>query len=155
MITLERTRDMELVRQIVTHPSVYGRSSDDSAPPPDKFMPVDSEAVYWIVARDDGELLGAWMLHPHNMICYEIHTCLWPCAYGPRALIAADGVRKWIWNNTPCRRIITNVPEDNRIALRFALRAGMKVFGFNEKSIMKHGEVIGQVMLGISAGEGE
>jgi hypothetical protein len=57
---------------------------------------------------------------------------------------------EWIWAHTPCRRIVTNVPEDNRLAYQFALAGGMEVYGRNEASVLKRGRLVDQICLGIS-----
>jgi hypothetical protein len=57
---------------------------------------------------------------------------------------------EWIWHNTPCRRLITNVPADNRLAFQFALSAGMEPYGKNEDSFLKGGKLLDQICLGIS-----
>jgi hypothetical protein len=57
---------------------------------------------------------------------------------------------EWIWRNTPCRRIVTNVPEDNRLAYRFALSAGMIGYGLNRASFQRGGRLLDQHCLGIS-----
>ena len=90
------------------------------------------------------------MLHPHNAICWEIHTCLLPNAWGERGRRAARLLPEWIWQHTPCRRIITNVPDNNRLALRFALAAGMTEIGVNAASFLKNGKLRDQTLLGIS-----
>jgi RimJ/RimL family protein N-acetyltransferase len=107
-----------------------------------------------VLAWDNGkELLGLWMFHPQNAVCWEVHTCLLPNAWGERAHIAARALPEWIWQHTPCRRIVTHVPENNRLALRFALKAGMTIFGCNKASYLKHGRLCDQLCLGLSKPE--
>jgi RimJ/RimL family protein N-acetyltransferase len=103
---------------------------------------------------DGGELLGLWMFTPQNAVCWEIHTCLLPCAWGRRAGEAARRMAEWVWANTPCRRLVTAIPAYNRLALRFAEAAGMRRWGLNERSFLKHGELQDQILLGLSP-EGE
>jgi hypothetical protein len=57
---------------------------------------------------------------------------------------------EWIWTHTPCRRIVTNVPEDNRLAYHFAVGAGMRAYGINRASFQKGGRLLDQHCLGIS-----
>ena len=157
MITFERSTDYALIRRILTHPRIYKYISDDYSPPADEYRPVKSEAVWYVVVRDrqtgGSDLLGLWMFVPMNGICWEVHTCLMPCAWGDVGLEAARQLPAWIWRNTPCRRIITNVPSNNRLALHFALKAGMKIHGCNRASWLKGGILYDQLCLGISPGE--
>jgi hypothetical protein len=59
-------------------------------------------------------------------------------------------VLEWIWTNTPCRRIVTGVPQGNRLAFRFAVAAGMEQYGVNEASFLRGGRMLDQICLGIS-----
>jgi RimJ/RimL family protein N-acetyltransferase len=150
VIRFERSFDYSLIRKILTHPKIWPHISDDGSPAAAEFQPIQSEAVWYIVVRDGEEILGLWMLHPHNSICWEIHTCLLPIAWGERGLEAARLLGEWIQKHIPCRRVITNVPSNNRLALRFALEAGMTEFGVNPASFLKNGKLRDQVLLGIS-----
>lgn len=155
MIHFERSFDYQTIRNILVHPRIYPHISDDYSPAREDYYPVEHESVWYVVARDvhdnGTDLLGLWMLIPQNGVCWEIHTALLPCAWGPEGLAAARMLPAWIWENTPCRRIITNVPTSNRLAFHFALKAGMHVFAVNEASFLKGGVLMDQVMLGLSA----
>lgn len=156
MIHFERSFDYELIRKVITHPRIYKHLVDDNSPARDDYYPIEDEHIWYIVVReifpDAGpeELLGLWMLHPHNSICWEIHTALLPNAWGERAHRAAGMVIEWIWENTPCLRLITNVPSSNRLALNYAKRAGFEQYGVNPASFRKDGKLHDQVLLGIS-----
>jgi len=138
----------------VTHPRIYPYISDDGSPAREDYQPIESDLFWYVVVHDlkaaGPELLGLWMFHPHNVVCWELHTCLLPVAWGDTGLEAMRGVIQWIWQNTPCRRIIGNCPTTNRLALHFAVKAGMKVYGVNEASYLKNGVLSDQVCLGIS-----
>jgi RimJ/RimL family protein N-acetyltransferase len=159
MIHFERSFDYELIRQILTHPKIYDHISDDGSPAREEYQPIEHEAIWYVIVRDvreEGEdLLGLWMFTPQNAVCWEVHTALLPCAWGPAGQRAARLLPEWIWANTPCRRIVTNVPETNRLALHFAAKAGMKVYGVNRQSWMKDGVLCDQICLGLSKSETE
>lgn len=152
MITFERTGNAELVRQIMTHPQIWPHISDDCSPTAEEFQPIMHRHFWYILARheDTDTLLGLWLFTPQNGVCWEVHTCLLPVAWGMLGQSAARALPAWIWENTPCRRIITNVPAGNPLALQFAQRAGMKVYGVNEGSYLKHGVLRDQTCLGLS-----
>lgn len=149
MVKCERTFDLPLVRATMTHRRIYPHVSDDGSPSADDFSPIDSPLVYYL-AMDDGEHLGIFMLYPHNTVCFEVHTCLLPKAWGEKARQCTREGMHWMFENTSCRRIITNIPEYNRLALKLALDSGMSRFGTNPKSFMKNGTLYDQIMLGIS-----
>jgi RimJ/RimL family protein N-acetyltransferase len=150
MIHIERSTDYELIRRIMAHPAVYRHLTDDASPPVAEFSPIENDAYCYLVAWEGNELLGLWLLVPVNAVCWEIHTALLPNAWGDRALGAAAVMLEWVWGNTHCRRIITHVPAPNRLAYRFALAAGLKVFGIDEQSFLKNGELHDQICLGIN-----
>jgi RimJ/RimL family protein N-acetyltransferase len=155
MIHFERSQDYELIRKILTHSRVYDKISDDFSPAREDYYPVEHESVWYVVAKDvhDGgyDLLGLWMFVPQNGICWEVHTALLPVAWGDVGLEAARMLPAWIWEHTPCRRLITNVPSTNRLAFHFALKAGMRIYGVNRASYLKGGKLCDQICLGLSA----
>jgi RimJ/RimL family protein N-acetyltransferase len=152
MIEFERSFDYELIRRIMTYSqSIYDRISDDYSPPREQFRPHESDAIWYVIVRDGREVLGMWMFVPQNAVTWEVHTVLLPCAWGARGMQAALELPDWIWERTTCRRIVTNVPSTNRLALKFAREAQMVQYGTNEKSYLKNGVLLDQVCLGISA----
>lgn len=150
VIHIERSTDYGLIRGIMTQGQIYRHISDDGSPPADEYRPIESGVIWYLVVWDGNTLLGLWMLVPQNSICWEIHTALLPHAWGERAHRAAQVMLTWVWENTPCRRLITNVPADNRLAFHFALDAGMEVYGKNEDSFLKNGKLLDQICLGLS-----
>ena len=150
MIHCERTRDYELARQIITHPRIYPWVTDDASPAREDYRPIESDAVIYLLVYDAAELLGMFLFTPQSGVCVEVHTCLLPHAWGSRATAAAAAARAWIWAHTPAARIVTSVPADNRLALRFAVRSGMLEYGRNPASIRKNGRLEDLILLGIS-----
>jgi RimJ/RimL family protein N-acetyltransferase len=144
------TRDFELIRRVLTHEKIWDHISDDGAPAVEEFQPADHPAFTYLEVRDGEELLGLFLLVRENAACMEVHTCLLPAAWGPRAREAARGLIDWVFTHTDCRRLITSVPAYNRLALRFAERAGMTKYGENPDSFLKRGRLYSQVLLGIS-----
>lgn len=154
MIHCERTRDYELARQVLTDPRIYPFISDDSSPRRDEYRPIESDAVIYLACYDRGdaldEFLGLFLFAPVSGVCVEVHTCLLPNAWGARAAAAAIAASRWIWEHTETERIITQVPEDNPLARRFALKAGMRPYGRNPASIRRAGRLQDLILLGLS-----
>lgn len=150
MITFERTRNYQLVGAIMRNPRLYDAAADDFAPARENFRPREDEAIWYILAKDGESILGVFALAPQNTVCWEIHTRLLPASWGAIAAAAARAVVPWIWEHTGCRRLVTVCPSYNRLAIRFAERAGMTRYGVNPASWMKGGELVDQVLLGIS-----
>ncbi len=150
MINFSPTRDLDLVKSIMTHVKVWEYISDDGSPPPQEFNPCDSPHVLYLLCYDGDILLGMWMFSQVNYVTVEVHTCLLPQHGFHRSREAAKLAAQWIWDNTQCQRIITNVPRKNRIARKFAEAAGLVQFGLNPSSFMKDGMLQDQILLGIS-----
>jgi len=151
-INFSESKDWETIRNIVTNQKIYPYVSDDFSPAPENYQPIQQEQAHYVLVRDGDELLGLWAFCEHTHICWQVHTCLLPIAYGERARIAAREMAEWIWNNTYCLRVITEIPEYNRLALRFARQSGMIDFGFNHACYLKHGVLYGVYLLGMSRG---
>jgi RimJ/RimL family protein N-acetyltransferase len=153
-VTIARTSDMALVRSILTWPSLYDWHSDDGSPAREDYDPPQSDAIWYILARDRAVILGIWMLVPQNAIEYEVHTCLLPGHGYKRGRAAAKEAIAWAFANVPhCRRLITKVPAYNRLAYRFAIDAGFELIGIDKQSFLKRGNLLDQAILGLSPTE--
>lgn len=152
-LNFERTYDAALIKFIVTHPKVWQHVTDDFAPRPELWEPGAVEEAWYVLAFDDGELLGLFMFFPENTICWRSHICMLPGAYGPKAEKACREVFLWLWENSSCWRIIGSIPDYNRTAISFAERCGMTRYGTNPQSYVKNGKLLDQVLLGISKTE--
>ena len=149
-VSIEPSTNWEKIRQIVAHPSVYRFIADDLSPGPEEWKPMWPEAAIALLMKDGDEIFGCYILYPENGVCLKVHTCVLPSGYGARASEAGRLGPLWIWEHTKCQRIITDVPEFNRLALRFAKQSGMTEFGRNPKSYLKDGKLCDVILLGVS-----
>lgn len=148
-MTFEQSRDFALIKQIATHPKIYPAISPDGSPKAEDWKPLEDLLIY-VLVKDGEELLGMFALFPQNPVCWEIHTCLLPVSYGGRSRQAGKGIIEWVFQNSPCLRIVTNVPSYNALALKFAEQCGLTRFGLNPASYMKDEILHDQIMLGVS-----
>lgn len=154
MIEFERTADFDLIRRIITHPEVYRFLVDDFSPEPEDWQPLASDAVWYIVAREESEDLGIFILLPERPIYAKMHVCFLPKAWGDRAGFAAKGIIPWIWQSTEFHRLVGEIPKYNERALRFAVLMGAKEIGVNQESFLKDGKLHDQVLFGLSRPKG-
>jgi hypothetical protein len=148
-ITFERTEDLVLVRALIAGDArVYDAATDDAAPERAAFAPVEHPAIWYVVASDADQLVGLYTLIPQNQVCWEIHATR---TFGTATSAAARGIQRWIFDRTECRRIVASIPATNRVAIRQAKACGFVEFGRNQRSFLKNGELIDQVLLGVSA----
>lgn len=146
---------MATVKRIVTDPTIFMAQCDDFAPEPDKYEPAADAAIYVLVKDERGIALGVWTLVPRTRIKYEVHTSLLPSLRGFRALDAAARMSEWIWQNTPCEFLCTEVPTSNLAALWFAKAARMVQYGIEPRSYRKGGILQDVVLLGMNRPEVE
>lgn len=150
MLSFERTRDIELITRIATHPKIWDKITDDGCPDLDKYVPAIHESIWYVLVRKDSEPAGVWMLYPQGLACAELHVCLLPSLWGKLgSLQAFKGMLDWAWHYTHFARLEAKVPAYNRLAYRYALRAGLVEYGVSPKSFMKNGILHDQILLGI------
>lgn len=155
----QSTTDREIIRNIVTHPAIWPHVSDDFSGLPEEWEPPISGGFLYILALDKtgenggengGEIRAMWMFEKLSPILFKVHTTVLPIGRGVWANEAAKKMALWIWEHTECQRIVTDVPENNRLALRFAEAAGMQQFGVNPRSYKKGGKLLDVILLGMS-----
>jgi hypothetical protein len=149
----ERTTDLDLMKRIITTPEVWPFVSDDFSGDPESFQVPSDPRIWNMLVIDDEALLGAFVFVPRSGICWEVHTLMLPGHGAARAAQASREMAAWIWANTPCLRIITEVPDFNPLAFKFAVQAGMVQFGRNERCVMKFGELHDEILLGMNKPE--
>lgn len=95
---------------------------------PELFWPPNASSIYYVkVEPDMGILMGV----PVGDDTYESHIALLPEAKGYAEIICKKAI-KWLFANEDCSKIIANIPEYNRLAIRLANVVGMK---FIEKKL--------------------
>lgn len=149
-MTFENSKDWELIKRIVTDAGVYPHVADDFSPEPVRWEPIKHVQVSYVLARENDEVYGLFALIPDNTICWKAHPCLLPKAFGEKSRQITGEFIQWLWQNTPCVRLIAEVPEFNRIVQKYARDCGMVEFGVNRASVMKGGELHDQILFGIS-----
>jgi len=142
-----------LIRQIITHPKIYPWLGDDGMPPAAQFQPVDHPEIHYMLVWDGSELLGLFEFRPKNSVTWEAHTCLLPNAWGARAVTAAREMARWTFDNTSCERIVTAVPEYNRLARKLAIAAGFSQWGRDPDSWRKKQKLHAVLYFGLSKRE--
>jgi len=140
--------DNALVCSILGHPSVYGWVTDDSAPPAKDldYTPfLALESVYVLMPRE-----GCLTIYiPRNGVTWEVHSAALPESRGKTMTDAARESLAWMFENTPCRKVVTCVPSFNPLALRLAKQTGMVQEGIDRRSFLKDGVIYNQTLLGI------
>ncbi len=149
MITFVRSFDYGLLTGLLRNPRLYDFLADDFSPPREEAVAFEHPALLYLLARDGAGLLGFFLLDPRSAVLYDVHVTM-PldrrALAAMRALLGPDG---WIWSNTPCQRVSASLPAWNRVAQRFAYRAGLREFGRNPEASQKGRLLHDLVLMGI------
>ena len=144
------TTDAGLIRRAIVRN--WRWVADDGSGAKEDFAPVLGEGLKYVLI-EDRRPRAVFFYHVRNAITYEVHTCPFHGFRGPEAVAGARLSLGWMFDNTPCRKVITHVPSDNRLAYEFAKRAGMVDEGVNRLSFLKDGQLLDQNVLGITSEE--
>lgn len=148
---LVRTRDVGLIRRIVTEPRNWEAVRFDGMPPREKWQPeMHDLIIYLALLSKTGEALGLFALMPRTPVAYNVHVNMLKGALGELARDAMKEMFAWMWANTKATRLIGEIPEYNKLALKFAMRAGMRSCGFQPHMWQRDGKSYAAILCGIS-----
>ncbi len=150
---IEPIYDMALIKETMKKPYIWPYIHDDMVDLDsfEPFEPIDDVAQY-LGVFNEGMYCGFFLIVRQNSITYEIHTVLKKCCRGEKAVLAAKAVISWIFDNTDCARLITQIPEDNIPAERLAINAGMSIYGINPDSFKINNVIKSVKLYGITKG---
>ena len=148
--SIARTFDADRLKALCVDPAIFSHINDDFYLSPDDWEPSVHKFVVNLIARDSEGDFGFGIFIPDTHTCYKAHMGFLPRSYGLKALESFKAMLNWMWERTTAARIVGEVCRENRRAIQFAIRAGFKPYGINEKSRLRGGILRDQVCLGIS-----
>jgi len=149
MITVERCFDSELLTKIIANKGIYPYVSDDGSPKREDFKAIVGDPLVWLLIKYNEAPAGAFLLHPHNLSLWEVHTNVLP-EYRDHSLEACKACWEWLTTNTPCSTLMTYVPKPNKPARRLAHAFGMSDLGYLPKCWLKNGEYQDLYLMGVT-----
>ncbi len=157
VISVERCgiAELEYVDFVMRHPSIYPHISDDLSPEAGEFTAAPllmGPRIIFLRPVVEGFGAGVFLFHPWNSVTYEVHSCVLPGFRGKTAVEASRLAAAWMFENTGCRKIITQIPARNRAAYALAHRAGFRAEGVNKRSFLKDGTLYDQAFMGLLKG---
>lgn len=99
-----------------------------------------------------GEPAGAFSVKPLNDHCYQIHGGVHPGFWGRGAQVC-DAMGVFLFNTTPCLKIVAIIPAFNRLMIACVKELGMTQEGVLSKSFMKGFKMHDQIVFGMTKGE--
>lgn len=135
---LARTENVEDVKAILLHPSQFPLLAQY------RDEPFFSDLVKscWCVAALKPEcrhVLSLFILDPVCESIAKVHISILPECWGPRGLRMSKAFLEWTWARTKFRKLIGHIDSGNRLAIRFAERAGMRHVGVIAMGLEKNG----------------
>lgn len=119
-------KDLDLANSILRHPDVYPFIRDDYSPTVEDFTAeplLNMESVYFLLPAEG----CLFMLTPFiTSTVYEGHTAVIPESRGKTAIQAGRDAIAWMFSNTRCEKIVGFFHEDNRRAIMWSIKVGMK-----------------------------
>ena len=142
-------RDAAHVAGVLGHSDVLPFITDDSPsryPMASAIACVRDPSIYVLMPNE----YAVFIFLPRNYIMYEIHSSILPEGRGTEngSKDAANASVEWMFENTPCEKIISWVPSYNKTALHFALKCGCKEEGVIKDSYKKGGKLYDQHIVG-------
>jgi RimJ/RimL family protein N-acetyltransferase len=144
--------DADSIEAICRDSDVFPWLCDDATNNPDAmdYKPLLAiPQVCFVLVSEDGEDIGAFMFVPYNSISYELHTAFLPGHRGRKVIEAALLTMEYLFTQTPCRKVMTRIPENNRRAVVMARMCGMSQEGLDRKSFLKGGQLLDQHVFGL------
>lgn len=148
-IAFKPTKDEDLIRSVVCDPRVYSKLWGDDAGPAEEWQPISHPMVSYFAIVDGKRFVGIVITVRESRIKLAVHNVILPEIGWKRRLEIVLGFFDWAAEHG-IRRVTGRVASSNRYALRFNEAAGMKMFGIDEKAIMKNGVLEDEHLFGIS-----
>ena len=150
MIREATLSDLGAVNHVLKHPAVYPQTMFDGKTPREKFTAYgiikQGPPVYTLI--DDSDSFVA-ILIPENSIMWIAHDNALPEIRGKKAIRICKAMVQWMFDNTPCKKIIGYTPETNKPARLFAQLCGFKLEGRIKKAFPLNGELYDLHVVGI------
>lgn len=93
---------------------------------------------------------ACFLFLPMVSVTYDSHVAVLPKSRGPQAVESGKQAIEWMWDNSPARKIVANVPENRDDVVRYVLRVGFKKEGTMTEAFLKDGKLRDLIMFGIN-----
>lgn len=153
-LTVERTKDAELIRSIIGMPEirVLVMEGEGEIPVPahdDIYYLAVKEPIFGDGAVED-RLVGIVAFMPVNSITWNPHIAILPMkqdrGVGTEAMRAAVD---WMFSNTSCRKIVASPPTFKGAMIRVFEKCGLRIEGMSPASFSWNGRVYDRLLMGI------
>ncbi len=148
---LTRTTDPQEVRAVFEAPGVREHIWDRAERMPVPIAPT----IYHLLAKEqrfsDGSvedcMIGALMFVPMNLIAWNPHIAVLQKYRGCGTELMRAGM-EWMYENTPCEKLLAYPPEFNAPMIRVFEKCGFAREGYSPRSFRWHGALCGRLLMG-------
>lgn len=149
---VERTEDIAFIRYIIHHPEIHEMLIEDGQ----SEIPVPiRQNLYYLVPKIeigmDGIIsdapIGCILFAQVNSVTWNPHIGILPMYRGNGTEAMGLGVQ-WMFDNTPCRKIVANPPSYNKAMIRVFEKCNFNYEGRSPKSVLRNGLLHDRLMMG-------
>jgi len=147
---VERCWDVSTIYTIIHDPILWNAATEDNPP---EYIPDVVKDIY-LSAIVENLIVGFWKFNQITSVTWEAHSNILKPYRDMHARPAAKAMLTWALENlSNLEKLICIVPEKYSNVRKFAEYFGFKIEGFNRKSFLKDGKLIGQHQMGITKEE--
>lgn len=152
-IRLAMMSDIPYVDYVMRHPQVYPMTMYDGKEDRSEFSSrkyIQQGPPTYVLIDDKNCFVSISV--PENSITWAVHENVLPKARGKEAVAICLAMENWMWENTPCRKLIGFTPVNHRRAVVFAQMCGFKIEGKITNSILVNGKTEDMYIVGKERG---
>lgn len=141
--------DRQTIEGLLKMRGIWEKVVDDFCPGQEWVdLTLALQAPNIVILFEEG--VGVFMFYSFSGVMWDIHVATYPEARGVRVVDAVREAGMWMFDNTPCQKVIAMIPSGNLPAEALAKRMGMRKEGHLYRAFMKHGELIDLRVYGIT-----
>lgn len=143
--------DMAAVKSFVTQPEIWDAICEVPTDP--EFY--DLPEGFWLMMLSGNDLIGVYYIHWIGAACCQIHAHVNPVwRQSIESLQTGKEALRWIYDHLPqCRKVIARVPTLYENVRAYCELHKMRVEGVNRQSVLRHGELYDEYLIGITRQE--
>jgi len=146
---IERSQDYNLINSILNTPELFATIAEDCNVTCGEFDTMESDSIYYLLAKEDDNVIGLFIVHPDSKISYEIHANILKKYRKDYSKKACDDVLVWIWDNIDTDKVNCNIPTLYQNVISRAKESGFVEEGVRTHSYLKNGEALDVMFLGV------
>lgn len=148
-VTAERIKDAGVVKQIMTHDSLWPLISDEGINQDDYAPNMDD---CWLLMKSGEKTIGLYHIHSHNSVTLEIHAQVLPEYRKEYSQQTGEAALKWIIKSAPenYQKVVARIPVPHMNVIKFTQSFGFQLEGLNRLADRVGGVLCDVVQLGVT-----